>query len=196
MRAFSLVYGDVTGEAVAVPVSGVPAEVYAADPAARLAALFDAHYERLYRLARRLSSDGDTARDLVQDTFLRAAKAPASVPTGAASEEAWLVRVLINVCRDGWRRKATRTRLDPALAADVTPRSAPSQEATLIARTTVWNALGTLAPRRRAIIVLYELEGATIPAIAALLGVAPVTVRWHLSLGRRELARAIRGDES
>jgi RNA polymerase sigma-70 factor, ECF subfamily len=194
MRALSGVYGDVTGEAVAVPVSGVAAEIYAADPAARLAALFDAHHDRLYRLARRLSSDADDARDLVQDTFLRAAKSPASVPTGAANEEAWLVRVLINVCRDGWRRKATRTRLDPALVVDVTPRSAPSQEATLIARTIVWRALGRLAPRRRAIIVLYELEGATIPAIAKLIGVAPVTVRWHLSLGRRELARVIRGD--
>jgi RNA polymerase sigma factor (sigma-70 family) len=194
MRALSAVYEGVT-EAVAVPVSGVSAEVYAVDPAARLAALFDAHHERLYRLARRLSANAEDARDMVQEAFLRAAKSPASVPTGASSEEAWLVRVLINVCRDGWRKKAIRTRLDPALVVDVTPRSAPSQEATLIARTTVWSALGTLPPRRRAIIVLYELEGATIPAIAALLGVAPVTVRWHLSLGRRQLARVIRGDE-
>jgi len=197
MRAWSAVYADVTGEAVAVPLSGVPAEAYAADPAAaRLAALFDTHYVRLYRLARRLSGHADDARDLVQETFLRAARSPASVPSGAASEEAWLVRVLINVCRDGWRKKAVRSRVDPALAVDAMPRTASNQEAALIARTTVWNALGTLAPRRRAIIVLYELEGAAIPAIAKLLGVAPVTVRWHLSLGRRELARVIRGDES
>jgi DNA-directed RNA polymerase specialized sigma24 family protein len=38
---------------------------------------------------------------------------------------------------------------------------------------------------------MYELEGATIPAIAELLGVAPVTVRWHLSRGRRELAKVL-----
>jgi hypothetical protein len=90
------VYGGVTGEAVAVPVSGVPAEIYAADPAARLAALFDAHHERLYRLARRLSSDANDARDLVQDTFLRAAKARGSVPTGADSEEACRSRAVID----------------------------------------------------------------------------------------------------
>ena len=48
-------------------------------------------------------------------------------------------------------------------------------------------------PGRRAIIVLYEIEGATIPAIARLLGVAAVTVRWHLSIGRRELAAAVDG---
>src|SRR5262245_7272046 len=196
MRLGSAVYAGVTGEAVAVSVSGVPAEACATDPAARLAALFDAHYERLYRLARRLSSNADDARDLVQETFLRAARTPGSVPVGAASEEAWLVRVLINVCRDGWRRKAIRTRLDPALAAEVRPQAASSQEAELSARTTGWTALGALGPLRRAIVVLYELEGVAIPAIAKLLGVAPVTVRWHLSLGRRQLARAIRGDKS
>jgi len=194
------VYAGVTGEAVAVPVSGIPAEVTAevaaADPAVRLASLFDTHHERLYRLARRLSGHADDARDLVQETFLRAARSPASVPVGAASEEAWLVRVLINICRDEWRRRAVRTRFDPIHAADSVARPASDQETALVAHATVWRALCTLAPRRRAIIVLYELEGTAIPAIARLLGVSPVTVRWHLSLGRRELARAVRGDES
>jgi len=194
------VYAGVTGEAVAVPVSGIPAEVTAevaaADPAVRLASLFDTHHERLYRLARRLSGHADDARDLVQETFLRAARSPASVPVGAASEEAWLVRVLINICRDEWRRRAVRTRFDPIHAADSVARPASDQETALVAHATVWRALCTLAPRRRAIIVLYELEGTGIPAIARLLGVSPVTVRWHLSLGRRELARAVRGDQS
>ena len=45
--------------------------------------------------------------------------------------------------------------------------------------------------RRRAILVLYEIEGATIPAIARLVGVSPVTVRWHLSIGRHEMAKAL-----
>ena len=37
-----------------------------ADPGDRLAALFDAHHERLYRLARRLAPHADEALDLVQ----------------------------------------------------------------------------------------------------------------------------------
>jgi RNA polymerase sigma-70 factor (ECF subfamily) len=194
MAPSSAVYAGVTGEAVAVPVGGVPAEVQADDPAVRLAALFDAHHERLYRLARRLSGHADDARDLVQETFLRAARSPASVPVSAASEEAWLVRVLINICRDGWRKRAVRTRFDPVHAAESVVCPASDQETALVAHATVWRALCTLAPRRRAIIVLYELEGTGIPAIARLLGVSPVTVRWHLSLGRRELARVIKGE--
>ncbi len=77
------------------------------------ASLFDTHHERLYRLARRLSRNADDARDLVQETFLRAARSAGSVPSGAAHEEAWLVRVLINICRDRWRQTANRARLDP-----------------------------------------------------------------------------------
>ena len=73
----------------------------------RLGVLFDAHHQRLYRLARRMSGSADEARDLVQDTFLRAARAPESVPWGASAEEAWLVRVLVNLCRDRWRQTAT-----------------------------------------------------------------------------------------
>ena len=65
------------------------------------------------------------------------------------------------------------------------------QEAALIARATVWRALDTLTPRRRAIVVMYELEGLTIPAIASLLGITAITVRWHLSVGRRALARVL-----
>jgi RNA polymerase sigma-70 factor (ECF subfamily) len=61
----------------------------------------------------------------------------------------------------------------------------------LIARHTVWNALRRLPPRRRAAIVLYELDGLQISEIATLLGVSAVTVRWHLSRGRRELARIV-----
>ena len=60
-----------------------------------------------------------------------------------------------------------------------------------MAKALVEQALQALAPRRRAILVMYELEGATIPAIAKLLGIRAVTVRWHLSVGRSEMARLI-----
>src|ERR1700679_175571 len=82
--------------------------VLAGDQVERLASLFDAHYDRLYRFARRLSASADDSLDLLQETFLKAARNPKSVPVGAANEEAWLVRVLINIRRDQWRRKSVR----------------------------------------------------------------------------------------
>ena len=175
-----------TGQAIAMAgATDQPRE----DVTGRLGALFDAHHQRLHRLARRLSGSPDDARDLVQETFLRAARSPDSIPDGSSREEAWLVRVLINLCRDRWRKTAVRSR---AHAFQVPEVSADNPEAAVMARTLIWQALDRLAPRRRAIIVMYELEGTGIPAIAELLGVTPVTVRWHLSRGRHELAKVLK----
>jgi len=157
----------------------------------RLATLFETHHPRLYRLARRLMPSADDARDLVQETYLRVARSPQSVPEGMPAEEAWLVRILVNLCRDGWRRKATRARVNDDDLAAAQVRAPSSQEAAYVARATIWRALRALPPRRRAAIVLHELEGAGIAEIAGLLGVSSVTVRWHLSRGRRDLARVI-----
>lgn len=187
------VYCPVQGDVI--PLTGpMPVEVEAAE--GRLAGLFDAYHQRLYRLARRLTSTPDDARDLVQETFLRVARSPGSVPHGGSSEEAWLVRVLINVCRDGWRRRASRARIDDGELAGAHATASSSHEAIYIAHTTVWQALRALPPRRRAAIVLHELEGRDVADVATLLGVSKVTVRWHLSRGRRDLARVIREGKS
>ena len=159
------------------------------DPATRVAALFDAHHQRLFRLARRLVRDPDDPADLVQETFLRAARAPSRVPHGAAHEEAWLVRVLINLCKDSWRHTAVRVK---ALAeGHVRAAGAANPESGMLAHAMVWRALDRLPPRRRAILVLYELEGVAVAEIAALLGITPVTVRWHLMRARQEMARVL-----
>jgi RNA polymerase sigma-70 factor (ECF subfamily) len=164
----------------------------ASDPAERLAFLFDSHYERLYRLARRLANHQGDAQDLVQETFLKAAQHAHRIPIGASNEEAWLVRVLINLRRDQWRKKAVRERHSQTATEASTPGSSPDPEAVLIARTAVWDALNTLPPRRRAIVVLSELEGMATPAIASLLGITAITVRWHLSKGKSDLHRALK----
>jgi RNA polymerase sigma-70 factor (ECF subfamily) len=173
----------------AQPMAGAFPVAIPANPADRLAALFDSHHDRLYRLARRLSPSADEALDLVQETFLKAARSPTSVPLGATSEEAWLVRVLVNIRRDQWRKTAVRKRHDRERSRPANVHNGP--EAALIARVTVWRALDALTPRRRAVVVMHELEGLTVQAIASLLGVSAVTVRWHLSMGRRDLIRAL-----
>jgi RNA polymerase sigma-70 factor (ECF subfamily) len=173
-----------------LPMAAVLPVALPADPSDRLAALFDAHHERLYRLARRLAPNADEALDLVQETFLKAARSPGAVPAGVADEEAWLVRVLINIRRDQWRKALVRQRHDHAIG--YSSGVDDGQEAALIARATVWRALDVLKPRRRAVLVMHELEELPIPAIASLLGICAVTVRWHLSMGRRDLARVLK----
>jgi RNA polymerase sigma-70 factor (ECF subfamily) len=171
--------------AVAVPLDAAPDE-----RRDRLAALFDAHEDRLYRLARRLTANQDEARDLVQDTFIRTARCWRSVPPGTAREKAWLVRVLVNIQRDHWRKTAVRQRAAATLRAE-TEHSRATPESVLIARQSVWTALDRLHPRRRAILVMHELDGLAPAQIASCLGVSTMTVRWHLSMARRELRAAL-----
>lgn len=151
----------------------------------RLAELFDTHQNRLFHLALRLCSDREEARDLVQETFLRAARQP-----GEVAGEPWLVRTLVNLCRDRYRRLAVRSKAREELTREGREeRSDP--EGAQVARATVQAALARLAPRRRAAIVLCEIEGRPVKEVARLLGVAEVTVRWHLLAARRELAKVI-----
>ncbi len=154
----------------------------------RLGELFDAHHERLYRLARRLSRDAEDARDLVQETFLRAARHEGSLPPGSAACEAWLVRTTVNLCRDQMRRAAVRSRTARDAGG---PRDRQDPASTSACRITVQAALATLPPRRRAVVVLHEIEGLDAAEIARLLGIAPVTVRWHLHAGRAALRRLL-----
>lgn len=151
----------------------------------RLSDLFDTYEDKLYRLARRLSANAEDAHDLVQETFLRAAQSMTSIPAGTEAY-AWLVRVVINIRRDQWRRRSVRMRAAALIGrpSDVVRATA---ESALIAKRAVWSALDALAPRRRAIVVLSEIDGMSPHEIARLLGLAVMTVRWHLSMARREL---------
>ena len=67
------VYTDVTAEAMALTAARHTVQETRSE---RVAELFEAHHERLYRLARRMSGSADEARDLVQDN--RSVGAPRS----------------------------------------------------------------------------------------------------------------------
>ncbi len=172
-----------------------PLETAAAGaPLERLGALFDAHQARLYRLARRMVSDGEEARDLVQETFVRAARRPGSIPAEERDAAAWLTRVQVNLCRDRRRRLSVRRREAPRLEQHLgapTAAREPTVERHLAARSAVQAALARLSPRRRAVVVLHELEERSVAEIAELLGLARVTVRWHLAMARKDLAATL-----
>jgi RNA polymerase sigma-70 factor (ECF subfamily) len=164
----------------------VPRQSRAAE---RIGDLFDAHQARLFALAMRMARDPEEARDLLQETFLRAARRPKSIPEADKAAEAWLVQVLVNLCRDRWRRLKVRREAGPAPRWSVGEPHDP--EALENAREAVRAALGTLKPRTRAIVVMHEIEGHSRGEIAAQLGMREVTVRWHLSTGRSKLRRLL-----
>lgn len=164
----------------------VPLETRAAE---RLGELFDAHQARLYALALRVAREPEEARDLLQETFLRAARRPRSIPAAERAAEAWLTQVLVNLCRDRWRRLRVRREAGPMPRWSSDAPNDPEQMES--ARRAVRDALATLKPRTRAIVVLHEIEGRSRGEIAALLTMTEVTVRWHLSTGRNQLRRLL-----
>lgn len=156
----------------------------------RLAELFEAHRERLWRLARRMCRDAEEARDLVQEAFVRLARRTRGVPEEDRHAEAWLVKTLVHLCRD--RERQLRVRRRHAMQACPPP---PRQENGAVVRLAVQDALARLSPRRRAVVALHDLEGQSTGEIARLLGVAPVTVRWHLHAAHRDLRRLLLSPE-
>ena len=133
----------------------------------------------------------EDARDLVQETFLRAARSPRLGAAGRAHEEAWLVRVLINICRDRWRQVGRHARQSRAVARIVTPHGNP--ESALIARRSIWQALDRLPPRRRAILCSTSSKARRFRPSPGCSALRAVTVRWHLSIGRREMVEVLEG---
>jgi RNA polymerase sigma factor (sigma-70 family) len=182
------ILGVAGGEAGVIAAT---AAVEVQSPETRLAGLFDTHHQRLYRLARRMSRSVDEAKDAVQDTFLRAARDPGAIPDSRSGEEAWLVRVLVNVMRDRWRQRSGRQRLE-AQFLDRPAILGQHPEAAFVAGRAIWQAMDRLGARRRAVVVLHEIEGVSFAEIGSLLGISAVTARWHLSRARRELAHLLR----
>ena len=75
-------------------------------------------------------------------------------------------------------------------------RETRSPEEAVAARDAVHAALAQLPAKRRAVVVLRELEDRDTADIATLLGMSAVTVRWHLSQGRQQLRRILGVEET
>ncbi|MGZ5443956.1 MAG: RNA polymerase sigma factor [Thermoanaerobaculia bacterium] len=169
-------------------MTGQAAAVNEDDPRERLGRLFDLHHLRLHRFALRMTGGADEALDVVQEAFVRAARAQDRLPADDAHAGAWLVRVVVNLLRDRHRRESVRRAFS---FGSVEPSATRDFSEAITARDAVRTALARLSPRQRAVIVLHELEDLGVAEIASELGVAAVTVRWHLSTARKRLAELL-----
>ena len=155
----------------------------------------------IYALAYRQIGREEDARDVCQETFLRAYRALSGF-RGQAKFSSWLYRITLNLCRD-WLRRERRT---PVMQApedvdlmDLAAAREPSETVEdRIARTdlvrAVERALALLPEEQRTAVVLKEYHGLTFREIADLVGCPLSTVKTRLYQGltvlRRELARS------
>jgi RNA polymerase sigma-70 factor, ECF subfamily len=155
----------------------------------------------IYALAYRTIGRDEDARDVCQETFLRAFRALPGF-RGQAKFSSWLYRIALNLCRD-WIRRERRAQVVQArdnvdlveLAAAVEPSESIEELVTRkdLARA-VERAMANLPEEQRTAIVLKEYHGLTFQEIADLVGCPLSTVKTRLYQGltvlRRELAKS------
>lgn len=164
------------------------ARVRAADPGAERA-LYDAHVDRIYRMAYRMAGDESLAREYTQDTFVRAFERIDQF-RGDASLHTWLRAIAMSVILNGLRKvKRLRQRevgLEAAVGVGTGSRIA---EPDLKER--LRSAIEGLPTKYRAVFVMHDIEGYTHEEIGAALKVPVGTTKAQLSRARARLRETL-----
>jgi RNA polymerase sigma-70 factor (ECF subfamily) len=164
--------------------------------------LLISRWERpIYALAYRVIGREEDARDVTQETFLRAFKGLAAFK-GQAKFSSWLYRIALNLCRDWIRRKKRSPMValpEDVELEDVVADAGPVETVEdLVSRRElsglVEAAMARLPEEQRTAIILKEYHGMTFQEIADLQGCPLSTVKTRLYQGlsvlRRELGAA------
>jgi RNA polymerase sigma-70 factor (ECF subfamily) len=150
----------------------------------------------IYALAYRVIGREEEARDVVQETFLRAFRGIKNF-RGQAKFSSWVYRIALNLCRD-WIRRERRAPIQSTpegvdlieLAAEQGPVESIE---TLVARhdlsKVVAQAMALLPDEQRTAIILKEYHGMTFQEIADLQGCPLSTVKTRLYQGLTVLRR-------
>ena len=158
----------------------------------------------IFALAYRTIGREEEARDVCQETFLRAFRALPGF-RGQAKFSSWLYRIALNLCRDWVRRERRSAIVQPPADVDLMELAAEAEPSEsiedLVARNDlariVERAMALLPEEQRTAIVLKEYHGLTFQEIADLVGCPLSTVKTRLYQGltvlRRELARQSSG---
>jgi RNA polymerase sigma-70 factor (ECF subfamily) len=162
----------------------------------------------IFGLLYRLTENVEEARDLTQETFLRAFQSMSHF-RGESDLRTWIYRIAINQARNRWRwwrrrrREATVSidapeigggRLGLVATLKANTIRDPEQDALLSERErALKKALGTLKRVYREAVILRDIEGFAYEEIAATLDISVGTVKSRLARGRQELRRKLEG---
>ncbi len=153
----------------------------------------------IYALAYRTIGREEDARDVCQETFLRAFRALPGF-RGQAKFSSWLYRIALNLCRDFVRRERRTPVVQAPDEMDLVELAAarePSESIeTLVARRdltrVVEQAMALLPDEQRTAIILKEYHGLTFQEIADLVGCPLSTVKTRLYQGLSVLRRELK----
>jgi len=149
--------------------------------------LYDAHFDFVYRVARRLGTPVDELEDVCQETFLVAFRKLDQFQEGKLST--WLYRIAANVASDRHRRRRVR-RTFAALwgggREEPTARTPEREYESAEAEALVSRILERMAPKKREVFALFEVEGLSGEEVAERVGCKLATVWTRLFHARKE----------
>ena len=157
--------------------------------AALMRQLHDEHAAALWGFCMRLTGhDSARAEDVVQETLLRAWRNAGALDQSQGSVRAWLFTVARNIVIDEWRTKRSRSELPVADVPDVADEVDRTDG--LILSWMVAEALSTLSPEHRAVLLECYYRGVSVAEASRRLGVPEGTVksRTHYALRALRLA--------
>jgi RNA polymerase sigma-70 factor (ECF subfamily) len=175
----------------------------AGDPAA-FDQLVNRYSPDIYALLVRLTEDLEEAKDLTQETFLRALRNIKSF-RGEADIKTWLFRIAINESRNRrrwWMRR--KKNVTVSLEAETETLglneriASPSSENPEMAAINhergqaIQQALQELPQNYREVIILRDIEGLTYEEIASALQANVGTIKSRIARGRDELRRKLK----
>lgn len=150
------------------------------------AAVIEAHYDAIYRMAWRWLGVREEAEDVAQDVCVKLASAMTSF-RGDAEFSTWLYRLAYNVTMDHLRaRKRAHRNERPEVVVLFPDRIERSPEMNLIDGE-LWDEVRRLPPQQRDAILLVYGEDLSHADAAEIIGCTEKTVSWHLHAARKRL---------
>ena len=144
--------------------------------------MFRAHYASVFASVLLIVHDRGRAEEVTQDAFLKLYERWTAVNWVVEYPPAWVHQVAVRAAI----RRATREKVVPV--AEPVDRAITDQ----VPDVDLVNAIGLLAPKQRAAVVLFYLEDRPVEEIARVMGTSTSTVKQHLHRARARLAEALK----
>ncbi len=159
-----------------------------------LEAIMIEHGDDLVRLAFQYVKDQETAKDMVQNTFIKCYEKLETFRFDA-SIKTWLYRITINQCKDylrSWTYRKTSVREFMETAITTMLPSAEKQIFRQVEKQEVREHIFSLPPKYREVIFLYYYKSLTMEEIAEITAVNLNTVKTRLRRAKNQLKDVIK----
>jgi RNA polymerase sigma-70 factor (sigma-E family) len=157
-----------------------------------LTLLYSAHYKGLVRLAAFLTSDRDTAEEVVQDAYVKVLGRWGGL-RDLDKGEAYLRQTVVNLSRSRLRHRVVVEKHAPAPMVDAA--SAEAGAMSRLERSAVVHALAELPRRQREAIVLRYYADLSEAQTAHAMGISAGAVKSHTSRGMASLRHLLQEDQ-